>query len=521
MNVDCPFCQASISVSPENIPSTGRPKRCVNCFNRFQVRSEADALVVEYEEEGAESGEAKKVRYSLDGRKAAAGGFDVGELFGDEGLKTTKARTERGGDSQDVVEIAPGRPRRESAPRTSTRVSSTLGDVPRPPRDTGEASDPEDDFDGDTAFSYGQGSKQFFIDDVFADAAVKPKPGSEVLEEYEPTDTAPRDEEPAEPMSTAADSGAGAADFSYDDKPEAQPSGSGASAADLEALAQEFEIGPAMGPRKTSRDPLADRFSGGGGGGGAAAFTTPSASPSFAEFEDDASQPRILSEDDLDAGGNVDGRSFRKDTPSTVGERIAEELTAKRVAVAIGLVVAIIVAGLYTMTGLFEDDRPIKEQIALDALKDRTLSRSEVNSLLTNLADHGQRVEGAPFPSNRRLLPDKDYSHLFVEDVEIIVRSTPEQAAVTFDGQRVGVTPLHRKVPRDVGVHSVVVTKPGFAPYELSFTPNKNYAFDVELKEAKPERRRAKRPARRRVKAKADGESSSQEDKLLDEFIIY
>ena len=520
MNVDCPFCQASISVSPENIPGTGRPKRCVNCFNRFQVRSEADALVVEYEEEGGESGGAKKVRYSLDGKKAAGGGFDVGELFGDEGLKTAKAQTERGGDSQDVVEIAPGRPRRARAPKTSTRVSNTLGDVPRPPKDTGGESDPEDDFGGETAFSYGQGSKQFFIDDVFADAAVQPRPVSEVLKEHEPDDTAPVDDQPVEPMSTAS-GGDSAAEFSYDDVTTGEPgqaSGGGASAADLEALAQEFEIGPAMGPSKKSRDPLADRFGASAGGG---AFTAPSATPSFAEFEDDAPQPRILSEDDMDAGGNVDGRSFRKDAPATLGEKIAEELTAKRVAVAIGLVVAIIVAGLYTMTGLFEDDRPIKEQIALDALKDRTLSRSEVNSLLTNLADHGQRVEGAPFPTDRRLLPDKDYSHLFVEDVEIIVRSTPEQAAVTFDGQRVGVTPLHRKVPRDVGVHHVVVTKPGFAPYELSFTPNKNYAFDVELKGAKPERRRAKRSARPRVKAKAGAESGSQGDKLLDEFIIY
>lgn len=101
---------------------------------------------------------------------------------------------------------------------------------------------------------------------------------------------------------------------------------------------------------------------------------------------------------------------------------------------------------------------------------------------LVNAAAAGQAKPSAErYRGTRELLPAGDYENLFVEDIEVTLRSTPAGAQVHRGLQVLGETPLVLRLRATEDVVELEVEKDGFAPEKLRFQGTANRAFDLPL----------------------------------------
>lgn len=155
-------------------------------------------------------------------------------------------------------------------------------------------------------------------------------------------------------------------------------------------------------------------------------------------------------------------------------------LVAAFVVVGLGALLGFTSAGFFGMNWISgEDARPgaVKKQKA-----HARFTKDEVFNLI-NLTPEKKDARPTPlFNKDGSVLPEGDYANLFVEDVEIAIRSVPAGAMVYRGEQALGATPLLVRMGKTENLVVLRLEKEGFEPETLRFVGVESRTFDLPLR---------------------------------------
>jgi len=247
--------------------------------------------------------------------------------------------------------------------------------------------------------------------------------------------------------------------------------------------------------------------------------------------------PRILSSKDLlDRQERGFRRDFRVQTATTRRRRFDAEalvamvrdfftnltpidavLVGAFVIVGLGAVLGFTDAGFFGMNWIAgKSDQP---QAARKQKEHQRFTKAEVYNLINLSPEKKDGRPTAKFDKNGSVLPEGDYSNLFVEDVEIAIRSNPAGAIVYRGEQALGATPLLVRMGRTEQMVVLRLEKEGFEPETLRFVGAESRAFDLPLRVlgAPAWHQAPKAPAAPKDAKPAAGKAKDSKD----DFIIY
>jgi|GEM_PF-2118564 len=147
-------------------------------------------------------------------------------------------------------------------------------------------------------------------------------------------------------------------------------------------------------------------------------------------------------------------------------------------------------------------------------------TKDEVYNLINLMPDRKEARPATRFDKDGNVLPAGDYSNLFVEDVEIAIRSAPSGATVYRGEQALGATPLLVRMGKTDQTVVLRLEKEGFEPETLRFAGAESRSFDLALRvlgSSGPRAPRAPTAPAQKPAAPKDGGP----EKKGDDFIIY
>jgi hypothetical protein len=191
-------------------------------------------------------------------------------------------------------------------------------------------------------------------------------------------------------------------------------------------------------------------------------------------------------------------------------------LVAAFVVVGLGALLGFTSAGFFGMNWLSgEDPRP---SAAKKPKAHARFTKDEVYNLI-NLAPEKKDARPTPlFNKDGSVLPEGDYANLFVEDVEIAIRSVPSGATVYRGEQALGATPLLVRMGKTENLVVLRLEKEGFEPETLRFVGVESRAFDLPLRVPGSS---IVRTPRAPGPSKPPPPKEAKEKKPGDDFIIY
>jgi len=160
---------------------------------------------------------------------------------------------------------------------------------------------------------------------------------------------------------------------------------------------------------------------------------------------------------------------------------------------------------------------PATQQHAPRATAPKTFTRDEVYHLINLVPDAPRAETPEAFQGNKGVLPEGDYSTIFVEEVEVAVRSDPPGATVTRDDRVLGLTPLLVRLPRSNESLTLQVSYAGLKTQSLRVSASRSQEFDVSLKAPAPKTPTAPKPRPQRDQPGEDGKKTGKDE----EFLIY
>ena len=177
-------------------------------------------------------------------------------------------------------------------------------------------------------------------------------------------------------------------------------------------------------------------------------------------------------------------------------------------------------AGVFGMNWIAGPDA--RPQAARKQASHGRFTKDEVYNLINLTPEKKEERPATRFNKDGSVLPEGDYSNLFVEDVEIAIRSIPSGATVYRGEQPLGATPLLVRMGKTDQMVVLRLEKEGFEPETLRFVGAESRAFDLPLRVlgAPAWRETPKPPAAQKPAAPKEG----RDDKAKgsgDDFIIY
>lgn len=191
-------------------------------------------------------------------------------------------------------------------------------------------------------------------------------------------------------------------------------------------------------------------------------------------------------------------------------------LVAAFVVVGLGALLGFTSAGFFGMNWISGGDvRPsaVKKQKA-----HAHFTKDEVYNLINLTPEKKDSRPTTLFTKDGSVLPEGDYANLFVEDVEIAIRSTPAGAMVYRGEQALGATPLLVRMGKTETMVVLRLEKDGFEPETLRFVGVESRAFDLPLRVPGSATLRAPRAP---GTSKPTPPKEAKEKKPGDDFIIY
>lgn len=162
---------------------------------------------------------------------------------------------------------------------------------------------------------------------------------------------------------------------------------------------------------------------------------------------------------------------------------------------------------------------PAKQEQEGSGQRASTFTREEVYHLISLVPDSPRATTPEAFRGNKTILPEGDYSKIFVEEVEVAVRSEPSGATVTRGERVLGVTPLLVRLPHSEDGFTLLVSYEGLVSQSLRVSATCNQEFDVVLRAPAPRPASpatGSKPTRAKPTPGADEKTGKDE-----EFLIY
>lgn len=151
-------------------------------------------------------------------------------------------------------------------------------------------------------------------------------------------------------------------------------------------------------------------------------------------------------------------------------------------------------------------------------------TKDEVYNLINLMPDKKEARPATRFDKDGTILPAGDYSNLFVEDIEIAIRSAPSGATVYRGEQALGATPLLVRMGKTEQAVVLRLEKEGFEPETLRFVGAESRSFDLALRvlgSSGPRVPRAPSGPATKPGAPKEGGKEGGPEKKGDDFIIY
>lgn len=217
------------------------------------------------------------------------------------------------------------------------------------------------------------------------------------------------------------------------------------------------------------------------------------------------------------------GRRFERLRGLLAGLTILDyALLAALVLVGLGASLGLTDVGIFGVKALRGSDTD--DPTAPRPFERATFTQAEVRDLVVAATITG-RSDPEPFHGSAKVLPEGDYGHLFVEDVEVTIRSTPAGATVYRGEQALGETPLVIRLQPTGKMVELLVEKKGYDPETVRFVPGGGRSFLLPLRAlgdpSTPRARSVATPGQGSRADRAQGPAASRRATGANDFLIY